>query len=295
MNDTSRSTSRDDGVRQEALVDAAGAPTLTLGVEHRSAPTDNQRQVFEHVLDRFESYAESTGVQVAIVLDEFQDLLKVGGERADWHLRSVMQRHHHVSYVCAGSEQAIIRDIIAKDGAFYRFFEVLSVGPIDDDHLGRWIDARLEGAGVEPNGAGLEIIRRVGPRTQDILHVARVLFFRARPDGEVRDDAVELAIDDVLASEDAVLRSGWENFTMNQQNVLRAVAAGVEELYSTATGRTFGLPAPSSVRRAVSSLLAQGVLHRDRGEIVFDSPFFRLWVRREALPDIPGYRAPAGT
>ncbi len=117
--------------------------------------------------------------------------------------------------------------------------------------------------------------------------VARHLWFRTRGLGRAagaRD--VADAFDDVVRNEDPVIRTLWNELPAHQQDVLRVVALGAEQLYSADTRDRYGLPAASSVQRAVGSLIGRGLLARSGDEIRFDSPFVATWVRREVAPDL---------
>lgn len=266
--------------------EATGAPRLAFGVDRRRGPEEGQRRSLEAVIERLSSEVEG-GAPVAVVLDEFQAIRRFGGEPAEWYLRDLIQRHGGLSFVCAGSEVSLIHEMLGRDRAFFRAFELLHVGPMDTDHLARWIDDRLGGAGVVSDGIGVAIIARVGPRTQDILQVARHVHSRALPRGEARPGDVEESVLDVVREEDPVIRATWLNLTSHQQNVLRAVAAGVDQLFAAATRDRFGLPTSSTVATAVDALEDRAILYRKDGDITFDSPFFRLWVERETLQDVP--------
>ncbi|HUG39109.1 MAG TPA: ATP-binding protein [Longimicrobiales bacterium] len=267
--------------------EATGAPRIAFGVERRRAPEDGQRRTFEEVIERLAADARSGGERIAVVLDEFQAIGRFGGETAEWHLRDLMQRHGELSFVCAGSELSLIHDMLGRDRAFFRAFELLHLGPIARDHLARWIDDRLDGAGVRAAGIGEAVIDAAGPRTQDVLQVARHVYARALPRGEAVEADVGEAVLDVVREEEPVIRATWLNLTTHQQNVLRAVAAGVDQLFASATRDRFGLPTSSSVAAAVDALEGRGLLFRDEGRVAFDSPFVRVWVEREALPDVP--------
>ncbi|MEX2609454.1 MAG: hypothetical protein WEA24_05870, partial [Gemmatimonadota bacterium] len=173
--------------------------------------------------------------------------------------------------------------------AFFRMFELLHLGPVDPRHLARWIDSRLEGAGVPADGVGASIVARVGPRTQDILQVARHVYTRRLGSGEPGGEVVEAAASDVVGEEDPIIRAIWTNLTTHQQNVLRAVASGADQLFSVPVRERFGLPTSSTVAAAVDALDSRGILVRDpeTGKVGFDSPFVRMWVEREALHDVP--------
>ena len=136
-------------------------------------------------------------------------------------------------------------------------------------------------------GIGALIVDRAGPRTQDILQVARHVHSLGLARGEARVGDVEEAILDVVREEDPVIRAMWLDLTAHQQNVLRAVACEVDQLFASATRIRFGLPTSSSVAGAVDALEGRGLLVRQDGTIVFDSPFVRRWVEREAIADVP--------
>src|SRR5690606_18818783 len=112
------------------------------------------------------------------------------GESSEWHLRDVIQRHGDLALVCAGSQESLIHDMIGPKRAFYKMFEMLPLGPIAAEEFAVWIEERLaRGSGVK-SGVGLEMLRLAGPRTQDVIQVARQLYFRglaARRKVEVAD------------------------------------------------------------------------------------------------------------
>lgn len=266
--------------------EGTGAPRLSFGVARRRAGAEEQRRSLEEVIEGLASEARR-GERVAVVLDEFQAIRRFGGDEVEWQLRDLIQRHGELSFVCAGSELSLIREMLGQERAFFRAFELLNVGPVDPAHLSRWIDDRLGGAGVASAGVGAAVIERVGPRTQDILQVARHVHARCLPRGEAGEDDVEEAVLDVVREEDPVIRATWLGLTAHQQNVLRAVAAGADQLFASATRDRYGLPASSTVAVAVDALESRAILYRGEDGIAFDSPFFRAWVVREALQDVP--------
>ena len=137
-----------------------------------------RQRAFEAVFERLSDIRADTGRPVAVVLDEFQAVRAFAGESSEWHLRDVMQRHGDLGFVCAGSQESLIHGMIGPKRAFYKMFELLALGPIDPTLLADWIDERLaRGSRVEA-GVGMEVVRLAGPRTQDVIQVARQLYFR---------------------------------------------------------------------------------------------------------------------
>lgn len=283
------------GIRPEVTLrfDGAGLPVLSLAPAVRREPVEDQRAAFEAVVDRVEALAaeraESGEGAVAVVFDEFQDILEIGGERADWFLRGIMQRHAHVRYVCAGSRESLIHEMLERKRAFYKHFDLLHLAPVDGDHLARWIQDRMAGAGVDAAGQGAAMLEVAGERTQDRLQVAREVYAAARGRGRVEPGDLERGVDVVVRGESAVFAALWDGLSPTQQNTLRAVVGAPEQLYAANVLHRFGLGSSAALAGALRVLLDRGICVRDdspTGASV-DNPFFRVWLEREVLPDAP--------
>lgn len=151
-------------------------PSLDVGLRQETLPT--QQATLAHVLDTLDALAAARQTNLGIVLDEFQEITRFGvgrdgvtgatGERSrgqgrptndrqdqpEWHLRGVIQRHQHLSYVLAGSKPTLLAAMVGKSGAFYNMLDRLSFGPIARDHMSAWIDERMRTADLRPEGAG---------------------------------------------------------------------------------------------------------------------------------------------
>jgi uncharacterized protein len=267
--------------------DARGLPTATLSLDLRQRSESDQYDSLVGVLDALEEVARRNGRTLAVVLDEFQEIHAFGGETAEWRLRGAVQHHQHLSYVFAGSRPALIARMQEKNRAFYKLAERLHFGPIDPEHLAGWIDERMSGAGVEPAGAGKQVVRIGGPRTWDVVRLARRTFEMARPSGAADEAVVRAAFTELAGEEDDTFRLYWKRLTGPQQNVLRALAAGAEELQGQAARRRFALPSSQAVIKALRRFEEDGVIvPREEGGHAFDSPYVRGWVVLRALPDI---------
>lgn len=275
--------------------DAADRPRLSVGLEMRPRAEEGERAVLEGVLDRIEAVASSSEGPVVVVLDEFQRIAELGGEEAEWLLRRRMQENRSTGYICAGSKEGLIAEMLQPKRAFYKFFDRLQVGPIDGGHLARWIDERLEASGVAVSaaggpdgyvggGVGVELVERVGPRTQDIVQAARVLWFRCVQEGGAGPGSVDAAVAEIVTQDDPAIRRTYDDLTPLQQRVLRAVAADAGELLSQATRERFALGPASSTATAIDALVSRSILVRPAGGVEYDNPYFREWARKELGP-----------
>lgn len=263
----------------------------SLHVETRRAELGEQQRTLGQVLDALEDIAARRKATIGIVLDEVQELHALGGEQAEWHLRGVIQHHQHLAYVLAGSRPTVLREMTGEGRAFYGMLDTLAFGPIDADHLATWIESRFSAAKLPARRIGAECIGLAGPRTRDVVQLARKLYDVASTGKKRKVDTglVALAFSELIDDMDDGLRAQWEDASNIQRDVLRAVAAAKAGLTTEETRAAFTLPASGSVAKAAATLVDERRLARSvesPSGYAFDNPYFRGWVIRNALGDI---------
>jgi hypothetical protein len=191
----------------------------------------------------------------------------------------------------------MIHRMIISKGAFYKLVDKLPFGPMDVTLLAEWIDNRFNEAGLKTEESGTIIVGMTGPRTRDIIQLARKGYDLSAAYGKVTPEAIRLAFDEIVSDEHDLLYTGWHSLTAHQQNVLRALAVNQKGLTTQETLTRFSLGQSGTVTNTVNTLIRQGHLVRlgagsrnpARTGYAFDSPFFRAWVVRNALTDIGIY------
>jgi AAA+ ATPase superfamily predicted ATPase len=279
--------SRRIGLTLEVSADpVTGGPTASLGFGMRSASRAAEQETLGRVLDSLDGLCEARGVSLGLILDEFQEIHRLGGEEGEWHLRGVIQHHRHISYVAAGSQTHLIQRMMGKGAAFYRLFDVLSFGPMDLEQLRSWVNDGMGGGGVKHQDIARWILALAGERTRDVAQLARKTFHLARKEGRADAGTVKQAFLEIIADESEPLRALWASYAGTEEKVLRAVATGTESLMAADTLQRFGLASSAAASKAAANLVAEGVLVQEGpGNYRFDSPFQRGWVIQQALPD----------
>ncbi len=264
-----------------------GLTVPSFSVALRQESMDVQQASLGHVLDSLNALAARQQVVLGVVLDEFQELSRFG-ETAEWHLRGVIQKHSHVSYVVAGSHLALLEAMQAKGRAFYQLFERCPFGPIDARHLAGWIDERMRSSGLAPEEAGARCVTLVGARTRDIIRLARKCVDRAGVDPRVDVTSVDAAYVEIIDEEADSTQRWWAQLSGVQQKVMRAVAASSQGLTTAATRGRFALEQSGSISKTVARLVTDGVVIRTAhgSGYTFDDPFVRGWVLKHAVPDM---------
>jgi len=275
----------DLGITLGVTADPTGAPMFTL----TSAPGElrgaRAREVFLQLLARLDAVAGESGDPVALVLDEFQRMEEVDrGAGAGALLRSAVQESHHLAFVCAGSTLTLVRELVGPEGPLHGIFDELAVGPIEPALLAAWIEDRLRSHGVEPaDGTGARVVAWAGPRTEDVLRLAREVWDGGITSGAVFPSDIPAAVGRIVSDRRSTYERIWVDLAPSQRGVLRALADGAVQLTARETIRSYALPTPAGVLKALGRLQTQHLVNAV-GDAISD-PYLSEWVLMHAMPD----------
>jgi hypothetical protein len=235
----------------------------------------------ESALTFLDDYALTTDQCLTVCMDEFQDLRRLGGDRAEWNLRGTIQHHERLSFVFSGSDHRLLQWMTEPNAAFFRQLELIEVGPIEPGLLAKWIDSRSHRGGLQGSGYGAGVVGLAGPCTGDIVRLAKQVFDLAATG---RKGDIVLQAFDAIALEYLTPEFGtiWRPLPPTQRLLLRAIANG-QARFAKATLEMYGLTS-GSVLTAQTALFDKQILTMGKDEVVFDSPFFKRWVQATGEP-----------
>lgn len=256
-----------------------------LGLE-RGGATASQTPLLLEALDGVAALAAASRHSVALVLDEFQRVIELGGPTAEAQIRATIQEHDRVAYIFAGSKTHLLNDMTLNPARpFYRLGARLFLGPIPRpdyiDGLTRGFAAT--GCQVEPDGiaAILELSADVPYNVQALAHTAWELL-RAPADRALTRAVVLRARDQLVSQDDPFYASVWNALTVPQQRALIAVIeTNGRRLQSQAVTRGAGL-APATMRKSLLALEQRSIIRREEavGDLHWqlEDPFLGAWV-----------------
>lgn len=270
--------------------EAAGAPPgvrLVFGIREQGS---ERRNLLWEALGAVNAQMEAEGGTLGIAIDEFQRIHEWGGEDAEWALKAALETHRNLSYVLAGSKRHLIEAMITSKGrALWKQVDALFFQSIDPQILAEWIQGHAARTGVSFSLAACDrVVELAGPRTRDIVQLARAGWDAASRTGQADEMLVMAAMESLVMEQGALFAALWRGLQATDQRVLRAMAAepGVA-LQSADTLQRYRLGPKSSVSTALARMVENEVLARDDGgRYAFDDPFFRRWVQRVALADL---------
>ena len=260
-------------------VDEEGKPNLSFGL----AKNARIEPILEEVLETPARIAAKDGPQVAMVIDEFQQILEYGSDRVERKLRSIIQKHRRVSYIFLGSRKHLIQKMVLdKNRPLYRAGGHYPLGPIAEKHWQPFIQQHFSDAEKRIDD---EHIHQICDMTQGhpfyTQHLCHALWELCERKAAVTTDLIRAAVKLLLDREAYAYTTMWESLTLPQKRFLKGLAseaAGVKVFAGEFVSR-YGLSSASNAQRAVESLLARDVIDRDNGSFLITDRFFRLWIQ----------------
>jgi hypothetical protein len=253
----------------------------TLGFSFRAGQAKGDIDAtLERLFELPAELAARRGKPTALIFDEFQEVLAL-----DPHLpglmRSVFQDQPEVAHVYLGSKRTMLEQLFNDENEpFWRSAKQVELGTIPRAAFAAYIRERFAETGRpladEAIDAVLDTTRGHPYATQELCYA----LWSEADDGTAPD--VERALTAVLRSENAHFTRIWDKASKAQRQVLQALAEEpLNSLTSDDYRRRHGLPAGSSVQRAVDALVADELVAKERpGAYRLAEPFLAEWILR---------------
>ena len=256
--------------------EVTGRPTFSLDIRP-SEGRETLKQIFE--------YLGQSGKRCCIAIDEFQQILNFPESGVEALLRSYIQFLPNVYFVFSGSQQHMMEEMfLSVNRPFFQSSSMMTLSCIDKEkYLGfanRFFDGQSRVMDKDTFAYIYDISDKVTWYVQAILH-GIYEHFKDMINRQLVDDVVREIIED----QSTAYQNYCAWFTENQQRLLTAIAK--ERLVSSPLGqkfiRTYNLPAVSSVKSALKSLVdKQLVAKTPQGYLVSDR-FFAKWLSGHIL------------
>jgi uncharacterized protein len=237
----------------------------------------------ERLLELPGQLAAERGRKVALVLDEFQEIVDIDPDLPRL-MRSVFELQPDVAHVYLGSKRHMLERIFNDENEpFWRSAKQMELGVIAPSLFRGYIDAQFARTGrrVDP-----DIVERVLDATLGHPYATQELCYflwGETPEAAVAgDEQYDVALEKLLRAEHAHFGLVWEKSARAQRLVLQALAREPGRPLTGEYRRRHGLPGPSSVQRALDAVVKDELVKRDeRGEYRIAEPFLGEWLRRE--------------
>jgi hypothetical protein len=165
--------------------------------------------------------------RMGLILDEFQHLLKLGGDHLEGQLRAAVQHHKYLGYVFAGSQTALITDMVTNHARpFYRLGDNLFIGPIPREEMRSFIRRGFGKLKVQIDDPALE---RILDLSEDVPYNVQGLARACWQEAANRNlkslgvEKIDQIYTSLLVAMDPIYAPQWGNLTAPQQRALIGV------------------------------------------------------------------------
>ena len=253
-----------------------GMPTFSFTI----APED-ARQTLQQVFE----YMKESELPCYLAIDEFQQISNYNEIGADAFIRSIIQFVPNVHIIFSGSQQHLLADLfMSPKHPFFNSSQIMVIKEINIDKYRDFANGFFSKQGREiPADVFAYLYQAVDGQTWYVQKILNRLY--RHPKEEMTQHAVLKAINTIIAEQEINYQSNYHLLTENQAKLLTAIA--IQGTVSAPTSSEFimrhRLPAPSSIKQAISSLTEKEFLYHDpqRGYMVYDR-FFGMWLKRLA-------------
>ena len=255
---------------------------LSFSFDLTSATPEDVGDTIERLLELPAKLAADRGRKVALVFDEFQEILDID-DRLPRLMRAVFQAQPDVAHVYLGSRRHMMRRLFNDEQEpFWRSAKQVELGVIAPELWVAFLRERFAGTGRTVDDDALDRMLEVTGghpyATQELAYFLWQETQRRRRADLARLDA---ALGKVLRSEHAHFSLLWDRAPSAQRQLLLALAREAGHPLSGAYRARHRLPAPSTVQRALEALERDEVVARQSGRARIAEPFLAQWIARQ--------------
>lgn len=265
-------------VRPKISFDPNGSPQISLDL-----PGPKLAEAAEDVFNLPERIAKAEKKRFVVVLDEFQEILRLDGEALERQLRAAIQHQKNVSYLFAGSKPRILTDMVSDETRpFYQMGTLMTLKKIPEKEFAQFIESKFGKSGKSISPGALDILMR---RSENVPHYVQLLCFylwdHFQGVSHIEESHVQEALGITLRSQEPVYLTLWEGLTLHQRKTLKAAAALKGRLLTAKkTIARFRLEAATNVAKSLKALCAKSILRKEKEGYVFEDVMFGRWVER---------------
>jgi hypothetical protein len=268
------------GLRVQPVVNVDpidGSLTFSFGIGRRAADID---ATLERLLELPAELGADRGRRVALVLDEFQEVVEIDRGLPKL-MRAVFQQQPEVAHVYLGSKRHVMERIFNDENEpFWRSAKPIELGRIEPEQFAGFLSERFHAGGKEIEPEALdELLARTGGHPYATQELAYFLWEEASPRSTAGPAELELALAAVLRSEHAHFSLLWEGAAKSQRLLLEALAREQPgRPFSAEYRNEHGLPAAATMQKAAQALTRREIVSGETGAYRIVEPFLAEWI-----------------
>lgn len=263
-------------IRPKMTFDDLGKPEF--GIEF--AETKVSAATVADILDLPEKMAQE-GRRIVVVMDEFQEILKLSNFGLEALMRSKIQLQHHANYLFLGSKTHIIQDMFMdKNKPFYNSAITLQISTLPEQETIDFITSRFASSDIHISE---DLCRYIISCVENIpyyiqLLCAEIWQYMVPDFQEVNKDIIDECFMRVVELKSDYYYERTDRLSALQKRLLIALTQSGDNIYSGEYIQRHRLVGASSLQKAVAVLLDEGIIDRNGATYTFCDPFYKQYI-----------------
>lgn len=225
-----------------------------------------------------EKVAADKGLKIVICIDDFHYVdMFPDSDRVVEVLGKGMNGNKCSSFCLSGCRTAFMDSFVKKVAAFYRYGDIIRLGPVSASEFVGYIRDTFADSGkyIDDEMAGMIIDKACGHPfyIQQLAHASWLRTSVVCP-----RETVEEAFESMTDQMSMVFRNMTEGMTSQQLCYLHAVLSGEKVISSSEVLHRHRISSATSASRSKSSLLEKGILVMTDGKVSFADPLYAYWL-----------------
>lgn len=244
-------------------------------------PDADSRLLLEESIDFADKYTKKYNTRLAIGLDEFGDIEKLGGNEIAKLFRAKMQVQKNVSYLFSGSYESVMNQLFTTSKSpFYRFARIMELGYIEIEEFKNLFRQKLKSADKKVNEP---LITKILGFTKGHPYYSSLFLQQWILQNDIPEDsgkAFEYLTETIITIERPYIEKIWEEISSSKdQRFLALSLAESKKPYSAMDIRRI------NVSRTIATMKNKGIILKRKDGYSFTDPIFEAWIRRNVLKE----------
>lgn len=232
------------------------------------------------VFSGLNSYLKKSKKRAVIVLDEFQQIIRVNSN-LEAEFRTIIQQQDLVAFAFLGSRTQLLKDMFSNEKRpFYHAAKIMELGPIEREALAEFIKSRFKKIAVSiSDDLALKIATRVNGHPDYAQRLCSHIL-----DGletkTVSEGFIEQGVSRMLSSLTPSFGGIFEELPLRESQVMTILAEhGPLRTFSNKMLQPYDIGTPS-LHKALSNLIKKDLVQKGKGrEYYVADNFLHEWIR----------------
>lgn len=252
-----------------------GVPSISMTAVNISQPELTLAEIFE--------YLESAPRPSVIAIDEFQEISKYSGGKAEALLRGYIQRSPRTRFIFAGSEQSVMSAMFSSTRRpFYQSCLILHLAAIPENS---YVDFAMEKFAAYGKTGSAATIHKVYEDMQGVTWFVQMvlneLFAMTPKGGSLEIEDIPVAIQNIIGIQEYSYREQLARLSLMQRNlaIYLAKRGPVSNLLSAETLAQSGFKTAASLQSAWRGLEKYALVTKTGDSYRLYDAFFATWLK----------------